>query len=910
MPRRERPLESEDSPLLRFAGDLRRLRRRAGEPTYRELGKRTNYSAAALSEAVSGRRLPSLAVTVAFVRACDGDADAWSARWRELAAGQPGAPGEAPPPYVGLAAYQVEDADRFFGREALTETLLALVEERPFVGVFGASGAGKSSLLRAGLAARSPRAALVVTPGADPVDEFAVAVAALADEPAGRVRDDLAADPQALRGWLAKAADDLLLVVDQFEECFTLCDDTGRDWLIRALTLAAGPRSRVVIGVRADFYGHCGAHPDLVAALHRAQLLVGPMSIEEFRWAVTEPATRAGASLETALVARLVSDVAGQPAALPLVSHTLAEAWRRRRGLALTLTGYEDVGGIRYALARTAEETFGALDEPGQAAARRLFLRLVVPGDGTEDTKRRVPRSDLDTPDELLERLAAARLISIDRDGVEPAHEALLHAWPRLAGWIAHDREDLRTQHRIAEATTVWEAHGRDPDTLYRGARLEQAARLRERLTAREAAFVDAGLAAERAVVVARRRSARRRSMLMIGLAVLTVLLAGTSIVAVAAQRSATLQRNEALSLRATDTARGLLGSRPYEAEALALAAYRVAPTAESRDMLVLAHAAAESTTLGMGYVTTPGRIAITMQPAFGDRPATEQLWRPSNGSWTPAGELPSGKDSFLYAMSADDRSALYWSGDRSILWDLADPDRPRRIEVPARLRMVNDIARDGSLMAGVSADKAALVWQVSDGQLRRLPPTGVNGTALLPDGAGVVVGRRDGNGFVLEQWTLDGSLVATLLRSTYSMSPFTGAGGLIAAAHENGEVMLLDAGDPFRVRTVARIDGVGYPPMVTFDPAGRTVALTDSDHVRLVSAASGETLMSLESQGLNLYSPRIEDDRVAVLQGRGALWRLDSDLDRVIREVCAARPLAVDWDRYFPGTGPRRLCS
>jgi hypothetical protein len=381
VPRQERPLESEETPLLRFAGDLRRLRRRAGLPTYRELGRRTNYSAAALSEAVSGRRLPSLAVTVAFVRACDGDADEWTDRWRELAAAQQGADGETPVPYVGLAAYQVEDADRFFGRAALTEALLTLVDERPFVGVFGASGAGKSSLLRAGLIARTRRTALVLTPGADPITELAVAVAGLIDEPAGRVREDLATDPEALRGWLMKASDEVLLVVDQLEEAFTLCDETSRHWLVRALTSTAGPHVRVVIGVRADFYGHCARHPELVTALHRAQVLVGPMSTEELRSAITEPAARAGASLETALVARLISDVAGQPAALPLASHALAETWRRRRGLLLTLTGYEDVGGIEHALARTAERTFDELAEEDRGAARRLFLRLVVPGD-------------------------------------------------------------------------------------------------------------------------------------------------------------------------------------------------------------------------------------------------------------------------------------------------------------------------------------------------------------------------------------------------------------------------------------------------------------------------------------------------------------------------------------------------
>ncbi|MCY1136486.1 hypothetical protein OWR29_00635 [Actinoplanes sp. Pm04-4] len=906
MPRRERPLESEDSPLLRFAGDLRRLRRRAGGPTYRELGRRTNYSAAALSEAVAGRRLPSLAVTVAFVRACAGDADEWTDRWRDLAAGQPGAPQETPPPYVGLAAYQVEDADRFFGREALTDTLLTLVDERPFTGVFGASGAGKSSLLRAGLAARTRRTPLVVTPGADPVAELAVAVAGLADEPVDRVRDDLAADPQALRGWLTKAADDSLLVVDQFEECFTLCDNDARHWLVRALTSAAGPHSRVVVGVRADFYGHCARHPELVAALHRAQVLVGPMSAEEFRSAITEPATRAGASLETALVARLVSDVAGQSAALPLVSHTLAETWRRRRGMVLTLTGYEDAGGIRHALARTAEQTFDGLGEPDRAAAQRLFLRLVVPGDGTEDTKRRVRRADLDVPDALIERLAAARLISLDRDSVELAHEALLHAWPRLVGWIAANRDDLRTHLRISEATAVWEAHGRDPDTLYRGVRLEQAARLRDRLNPRERSFIDAASAAEQARIAAEQRATRRLRRLVAVLAALAVLLAGTAAVAVTAQRSATRQRNDAMSLRAVDAARGLLAARPHDAEVLALAAHRVAPSEQSHDMLVLAHAAATATSLGGGFVTTPGRkVAITMEPGV---TTGEQLWRPDGASWLPAGALPTG-DSFLRLLSADEHRALYQEGSSSTLWDLSDLDRPRRIPVPDELPPADSMDATGTLISAMGGNGTAVLWRVGDDAVRRFPASDVESTALLPDGSGLLLCRRVGDGeYTLEQWTLEGARTATLAREPYRMYPSAGPGGLVAVASEAGEAMVLDARDSWAVRTVARVEGLEHPTITAFDPGAPAVALTDPDRVQLWDAASATALLSLDAQGLHLGSPRADGGRVAVLGPRGALWQLDSDVPRVVREICAG-PVTVDWARYFPGTEPKSLC-
>lgn len=906
MPRQERPLESEDTPLLRFAGDLRRLRRRAGLPSYRELGKRTNYSAAALSEALSGRRLPSLAVTGAVVRACHGDLDEWTTRWRDLAAAQPAAGNDPVSPYVGLAPYQVGDADRFFGREAVTGTLATLVEERPFVGVFGASGAGKSSLLRAGLIAHSERTPLLLAPGADPITELAAAVAHLADEPADRVRRDLAAGPEALRGWLAKAADDLLLVVDQFEEVFTLCDEPARLWLIRALTTAAGPRARVVISARADFYGHCARHPELIAALHRAQVLVGPMSTEELRSAITEPAARAGASIETALVARLVADVAGQPAALPLVSHTLAETWRRRRGMVLTLAGYEDVGGIEHALARTAEHTFEALSDDDRGAARRLFLRLVVPGDGTADTRRRVPRTDLDVPDALLDRLAAARLITIDRDSVELTHEALLRAWPRLAGWIDQDRDDLRAQHRLTEATAAWAAHDHDPDTLYRGARLDQAARLRDRLNPGERAFLDAGLAAEHARTLAGRRATRRLRRLAAGLTALAVLLAGTASLAVAAQHRAARQRNEALSLRAADAARSMITSRPREAAALALAAYRLAPTAESRDALILAQAAAGATTLGQGFSSPPGRYAAT----YDKETQGERLWRRDGTTWRPAGRLPA-TTGYLHLSSLDEHRAIYWNSDnRSLLWDLTDLDHPRHIRTPADLEMKDSMDRTGSVLGAVGADRAARVWRVGDRSARRLPAEGVVGTAVLADGTGIVLSRRVGDQDAIELWTLDGRRSATLLRVPHPAVLRAGPDGLIAVTSYAREVSvtIMDATDPGAPRMVARAGGLDETAALTFDRAGRAVAVVDGAQARIWDVATGRNLLTLHTQGLRLNAPRLDGRDLAVIDGKSAMWRIDPDLNTVIRQVCS-RPVTVDRARYFPGTPSQRLC-
>jgi hypothetical protein len=696
-------------------------------------------------------------------------------------------------------------------------------------------------------------------------------------------------------------------VVDQFEEAFTLCDEAARLWLIRALTTAAGPHSRVVISVRADFYGRCARYPELVTALHRAQVLVGPMSTEELRSAITEPAARVGATLETALVARLISDVAGQPAALPLVSHTLAETWRRRRGVVLTLTGYEDVGGIEHALARTAEHTFDQLTEDDRRATRLLFGRLVVPGDGTEDTRGRVRRADLPVLDDLLDRLAAARLVTIDRDSVTLTHEALLHAWPRLAGWITHDRADLHALHRLAEATAIWEAHDRDPDTLYRGTRLDQAARLRHRLNPRELAFLEAGGVAERARAQAEQRTSRRLRRLAAGLTALAVLLAGTATAAAAAQQRAARQRNEALSLRASDAARDLIASRPRDAAALALAAYRLAATAEARDTLLLAHAAAGATTLGRGYLSPPGRFAATYDTGT----LGEQLWRREGGTWRAAGILPTA-DTFPYLTSIDERRAIYWQGrTRSFLWDLADLDHPRKITVPAELGMMDSMDRTGSLLGAVGAGKTARVWRVGGGSVRRLPAGEVVGTAVLADGTGILLSRRDGDRDAIEHWTLDGRRIATLLHVPHPAFLRAGPDGLILISSYSGDLTMtvVDATDPHAPRVVARAGGLDQTGSATFDATGRTVAVVDGAGARIWETATGRNLLRLRTQGLRLSAPRLSGSELAVLDEKSAMWRINPDLADVIRQTCA-HSVTVDWHRYFPGTERQQLCG
>ena len=472
MGRSEKSLDPAAGPVERFAHELRELRRRAGSPTYREMARRAGYSAPTLSSAAAGERLPSLPVALAYVNACGGRGEEWEPRWRELTEELAVLPTvrdeDEPAPFRGLARFEAEDGALFFGREQLVDNLVGLIRKHRFVALVGASGSGKSSLLRAGLvpALRSlgeedgrPAAIRICAPGVSPSRSH------------GALLRPLESDA------------DTVLVVDQFEEVFTLCHDPVQRaefirGLLRSRSDAPKTRLRVVIAVRADFYGRCTDDHELVEALNAATLLVGPMSPEQVRDAIVKPATAGRLVVERALTARMISDVAQEPGALPLMSHALLELWRRRRARTLTLDAYETLGGVQGAVAHTAEEVFAGFTEAQTELARGMLLRLITPGEEAPDTRRPADRAELvrsEDAEAVLEALVRARLLTVDDVGADLTHEALITAWPRLRAWVESDRERLRLMRRMTESAREWEQLDRDPDALYRGARLLSA---------------------------------------------------------------------------------------------------------------------------------------------------------------------------------------------------------------------------------------------------------------------------------------------------------------------------------------------------------------------------------------------------------------------------------------------------
>ncbi|GAA3655208.1 hypothetical protein GCM10022267_46780 [Lentzea roselyniae] len=694
MPRRERPLEEGESGLLRFAADLRRLRERAGSPTYRELSRRAHYSAAALSEAAGGRKLPSLAVTKAYAKACDADPEEWARRWRAVAETEARAAGDSP--YVGLAMFQPDDAPKFFGRERLTAELL--ITRHRFTGVFGPSGVGKSSLLRAGLIARTREPVLLFTPGANPVEECAVALARLTGADAVELAEELK-DPEVLRRKHGH-----LVVVDQFEELFTLCrDEELRVWLIAALTRC----TKVVIGVRADYYGHCTQYPELVEVLRGSQVMVGAMRPDELRLAITEPAGVAGAKVETALLARLMADAVGQAAVLPLLSHALAETWQHRRGMTLTLAGYEEVGGLEHAVARTAQEVFDGFTAGQQQQAKRILLRLVT----AEDTKRRAHKDELEADEDVLCALAAARLVVIDRDGVELAHEALIRGWPAFARWIEEDRENIKAQRELTHAAQTWESLDRDPGALYRGRRLATVPSGLS-LNSRERAFLAASLAAEHEISVSARRRTRRQRQLLVALAALVVVAASSTIFALQAARTADEQRTAAAVLRAVGDAAVLRSTNPALAQQVALAAYQMVPLPQARN--------------GLRQEDVPSQVL---------RDAESEV-------------------SALVVGPTRQQVATGHRDGAVVLTDLDDLPSPRTShEATRHAGAVTALAMDsaGGLVASVGEDGAVHVVDVFLGKPRRLTVLPARAAAIAWQGSTLVTTGHDG---VLSFWT------------------------------------------------------------------------------------------------------------------------------------------------------------
>ncbi|HEX5201101.1 MAG TPA: helix-turn-helix domain-containing protein [Actinoplanes sp.] len=850
-----------DPDLIHSRDDLGRaltaLRHRAGL-TIRDLARRADLPKATADDYLRARHLPGPAQGEQFqalLIACGVTEEDELARWQDallrVRAGSDGRSrrrraGETPP-YRGLKPFEPEDAGLFFGRDAfVARTIERLADRPPLMFLIGASGSGKSSVLRAGLVPAIEAGggtASIMVPGRDPVAALERAIAAAPG----------------------------VLIVDQFEELYTLADEPAATDFVRRLA-GLGPATTVVAGLRADFFSRVASDPALVPALQTAQVVVPPLSEAELRAAVVEPAAARGVTVDEALVDLVLTEVErGAAGALPLLSHALLSAWENGQGDRVTVADYKAAGGLRGAVQQSAEIAYAELDESQRELARRMFLRLVAVDDDVITTKRRIDRSELPADSAAaLEGFVTGRLITVDEKHVEISHDALLTAWPRLAEWVAADHAGLLTHRRLTRAANEWQVNGNDSQLLLRGTVLAGAEEWAAdpdhdaAMNRLERAFLVAGVSAREA----EQRSARRRVRLLVRLVgALVVALLVTVFSAVHAvrsgdeaarqQRAAERARDEALSRQVAIESTRAAATDPALSQQLALAAYRISPTVDARSALL------DATSAGVvdRRLGASGPTAMRLNPAgtvvaVSDALTGEVVLRgfAANRIGDRLGAVPAeAKTDQVYALAwAPDGRALAIGGvaGRVRIFDVADPAHPVALPSPPGGGGAVEglaFAPDGSRLVAVGADPPTRSWARSGDGWRATPLAGRSAggpeagaggddvdqaVAFSPDGRTLAVGGSSGS---LRRWR-DGKLTTVpITDSTITVVAFAPDGSSVLVGAKDHSVTIVGA-------TRRRLE-TGFTTWVNaaaYAPDGRLVAVGGSNGTIAVFDAAG----------------------------------------------------------------------
>jgi WD40 repeat protein/DNA-binding SARP family transcriptional activator len=805
----------------------------------------------------------------------------------------PPAPGDAP--FLGLQHFEEKDAALYFGRERLVRHLVERIRTERFLALIGASGSGKSSLVRAGVlpnlgqhgaepAQERSGWVHVLTPTARPLEALAATVATGIG--VQRLRDSLYGDPRCLRRHLRESGTDrhgALLVIDQFEELFTLCHDPfeREAFVDNLLSVSTDTHSTntVLIALRADFYAHCAQFDGLRDMLAAHQEYLGPMIPEELARAIQGPAEAGGWTFEAGLVDLLLRDVGDEPGSLPLLSHALLETWLRRRARRLTLSGYAEAGGVHGAIARTAESTLRErLTVDQQAIARRVFLRLTELGEGTQDTRRRASVDELVTDAidrsavlEVLDILASARLVTLDRATAEVAHEALIREWPTLRAWLDEDRTGLRLHRALAGAARDWERQLRDPDLLYRGARLAQA---REWVESRQAdlnpseiEFVKASVAhaeqqineresqrqreleAARQLATAEQERAgeqaraatrlRRRAVALGGALLLALCMTGAALFFGAqARQGITLAQANARIATARELAAAAVGSLDADPEWSILLARQAVLTTYNVDATSTIEA---ENALHRAVLTS--RARLTMNAHTG---AVSRIAFSPDGS-----RIASTGDDGLIEMSDATNGSEVWT-------------------VAGKARASGGIAfsPDGSLLAVSGDDNTVAVLDARSG-IQHLTLTGHAGTVTVirfsPDGTRLATAAPDG---MMKLWdAASGQQLRTVFGSIVRDLDFSPDGTRVLTVEQDGTVSVWSATDASEIlpSLTVHIDGQGVS--ASFSPDGRRFATIDGTDVRIWDPDTGRELQRLTASNTNLSRAAFSRDgaRLAV---------------------------------------------
>ncbi|MFJ4654217.1 hypothetical protein ACIP5Y_23365 [Nocardia sp. NPDC088792] len=822
----------------RFAERLTALSELAGSPVIKSVVRRANSRGVPGAIPVTGQRysdwrrgrtvpatfesvLPVLTVLIGDAKSLPHpesfdksllDLGRWRIAWRQ-AKNDPGISAlrvrePSHPPYRGLSPYRAEDTDLFFGRDsardAVAETIAAVEEDGGLprlVLVVGVSGAGKSSLLAAGLAAHAEgRTPVLTSPGSRP--------------------------DQALRAAIDRTPTDadVLLLLDQGEELFTLCTDSaGRRTFIDELQQLTAPGAErkvtAVMAIRSDFFNDVIQYPLLAEAIKRSSVIVGAMTEEELREVIVGPAHACGLKVEPALIDIVLRDLDaatsedGKAALLPLLSHVLDATWGRRRGRTLTLEAYRAAGGMAGSVATTAEQAWSRLTPEQQGFARSILMTLTVVGPRSV-TRNRVPlqvmvdeSTDPGLAEEVFALLVDARLVVVQDDEVELLHEAVPRVWPRMAEWVAEEKEFGPARHRIEDDARTWFADGKPQSMLYDARRLETV----------DVVTGDGGsinrIAQEfvaESIRHQRRMSSRRRA-LRSAAALLCVVALLAAVLATTQHRAIQRERTDAQVAALIHESQRIENFDPPESERMALAAYRIRPDdPETRARLV----------------TTQVYPVII-----------------------PSAERHAGKIYGLAYHSA--RRMVASAGDDGLvrLWALSGGGQPTALGagLSGHQRAVTSVAfaPDGGILASAGYDKTVRLWDIRDAKAPR--PLGVVGT---PDAVLSIVYTLDGRSVVAAG--ADGQL--TLVDVTNPAAPRISDqvaahadainavavsidGSLVASGSDDHTIRIWSIAEPDRLRPLGGpLTTIAAVKSLALGPDSRLVAGTEEGTVRMWS--------------------------------------------------------------------------
>lgn len=841
---------------------------------------------------------------------------------------------DEPAPYRGLLRFEETQARFFFGREADGQTLINKLSKNTFVAVIGASGSGKSSLVRAGLIPQLKKSAisgsdawpvLVFTPGSHPIQALAEQLATfvpqsdrlkLVDDLTARLSKRFDGLRTAVRALLPNELQPIFLFIDQFEELFTLCQEQNEICRQQAEQFVANLMDavksgdgciRVLITLRADFLDRCLTIANLRDLLQDRQFLLGALDEASLREAIVRPAQVVDAFFEKGLVNTILHDVGVEPGNLPLLQHALYELWLARRGPWLTLDAYEASGGVKGSLQRRAQATYDALSLEQQSLARNIFLRLTALGEGISDTRRRAMRTELyltrvdpTQVDVVLQVLSGpqARLIVANKQTVEIAHEALIQQWPMLRRWLEEDREGLRIHYHLSEDAQEWVALKQDPGILYRGARLVQANEWADThsgdLNTLEHKFLEASNALqvnELEAAKAQTKQLRRRAFYLIGALIITLL----------ALAFAWWQGRIAYSRELAASSISELSLDPELSTMLALQAmsetYFVQRfiTAEALDAL---HRAVQASYIQMTLAGHAGSVTDVVFSPEGRRLATAgadgtaKIWDAVSGK-----ELLSlsGHTNVVLgvAFSPDGAYIATASWDKTAkLWDATSGQELLTFSGHNGRVRGAAFSPDGRRLATASDDNTAKIWNITSGhELFTLKGHNdwVKAVVFSPDGKFLATASDDETAKIWD--AMSGRLLLTLIGHTYLVSgvAFSPDGIYLATASDDRTAKIWNTTSGRNILTLTGHTNAVFG--VAFSPDGRRLATASVDGtVKVWDFSSGRELFTLSGHTNPINSVTFSPDgtrlATASVDGTGRVWSVPFSHNSFVTDV------------------------